>query len=890
MGDKLNIYCTDSIKRGENMDLYSMSAAEAVKKLGSETDRGLSSREAEKRLDRDGENLLRGKKKKSLAAEFFEQFKDFTVIVLLIASGVSFATSFLEERGDFADPIMILIIVILNAAVGVIQQRRAEHSLEALKNMSAPTATVIRDGKETIIPASKLVRGDIIEVRAGDLVPADARLITSHSLFAQESALTGESVPCEKDARAAVKKGSEQAEIKNMIFSSTVITAGHARAVVTETGMDTAVGKIAHLLNTEDEPTTPLQIKLAKIGKALGIGALSVCALIFMLSILRGMGVLSAFMLSVSLAVAAIPEGLPAVVTVVLSLGVQRMAKSNAVIRRLPAVETLGAATYICSDKTGTLTQNKMTVTAACSASDEIPLTGDAAKRLFALAALCCDAKHTGKGEVSGEPTEAAIVAAAERSGTDTEKLRRKMPRTDEVPFSSERKMMSVAIKDGDKTITVAKGAPDVLIKHCTDIILNGRKIPMTSALREKILRLNSSLADRALRVIAVAAGDTKNGKPDETGLAFCGLIGMEDPPRKEAYEAVKTCRRAGITPVMITGDHAGTACATAKKLGILSRSGECLTGAQIDKMGENEFAQAVRTCRVYARVTPEHKVRIVKALRAHGEVVAMTGDGVNDAPALKAADIGCAMGKGGTQVAQNAADMILTDDNFATIVKAVAGGRGIYDNIRRAIHYLLGCNIGEILCVFAATLFGMPAPLLPIQLLFINLVTDSLPALALGAEMPDSRVMQRPPRDSAKSFFADRTGLDIALEGMLIGALSLFAFVAGSSLFKNSCVELGRTMAFAAQSLCEIAHSFNMRSRRSVFSIGIFSNRKLTVCAALCAALQLTVMTVPPLAALFNVSALTPAEWLTVAALAISPIAFSELGKAVGGKRETER
>lgn len=889
MGDKLNIYCTDSIKRGENMDLYSMGAAEAVEKLGSETDRGLSSREAEKRLDRDGENLLRGKKKKSLAAEFFEQFKDFTVTVLLIASGVSFATSFLEERGDFADPIMILIIVILNAAVGVIQQRRAEHSLEALKNMSAPTATVIRDGKETIIPASKLVRGDIIEVRAGDLVPADARLITSHSLFAQESALTGESVPCEKDTRAAVKKGSEQAEIKNMIFSSTVITAGHARAVVTETGMDTAVGKIAHLLNTEDEPTTPLQIKLAKIGKALGIGALSVCALIFMLSILRGMGVLSAFMLSVSLAVAAIPEGLPAVVTVVLSLGVQRMAKSNAVIRRLPAVETLGAATYICSDKTGTLTQNKMTVTAACSASDEIPLTGEAAKKLFALAALCCDAKHTGKGEVSGEPTEAAIVAAAERSGTDTEKLRRKMPRTDEVPFSSERKMMSVAIKDGDKAITVAKGAPDVLIKHCTDIILNGRKSPMTSALREKILRLNSSLADRALRVIAVAAGDTKNGKPDETGLAFCGLIGMEDPPRKEAYEAVKTCRRAGITPVMITGDHAGTACATAKKLGILSRSGECLTGAQIDKMGENEFAQAVRTCRVYARVTPEHKVRIVKALRAHGEVVAMTGDGVNDAPALKAADIGCAMGKGGTQVAQNAADMILTDDNFATIVKAVAGGRGIYDNIRRAIHYLLGCNIGEILCVFAATLFGMPAPLLPIQLLFINLVTDSLPALALGAEMPDSRVMQRPPRDSAKSFFADRTGLDIALEGMLIGALSLFAFVAGNSLFKNSCVELGRTMAFAAQSLCEIAHSFNMRSRRSVFSIGIFSNRKLTVCAALCAALQLTVMTVPPLAALFNVSALTPAEWLTVAALAISPIAFSELGKAVGGKRETE-
>lgn len=871
------------------MDWYSMSAADAVGKLGSSVDRGLSSREAEKRLGQDGENILRGKKKKSIIAEFFEQFKDFTVIVLLIASGVSFATSFLEEHGDFADPIMILIIVILNAAVGVIQQRRAEHSLEALKSMSAPTAAVIRDGKETKIPASEVVRGDIIEVRAGDLVPADARLISSHSLSAQESALTGESMPCEKDALCRIPDGSPQAELKNMIFSSSVITAGHARAVVTQTGMDTAVGKIAHLLNTEDEPTTPLQIKLAKIGKVLGIGALAICALIFVLSILRGMGVLSAFMLSVSLAVAAIPEGLPAVVTVVLSLGVQKMAKSNAVIRRLPAVETLGAATYICSDKTGTLTQNKMTVTAACSPSGEIQLTGEEAKKLFSLAALCCDAKYEGKGKVSGEPTEAAIVAAAERSGTDTVRLNRQKPRTDEIPFSSERKMMSVAIKDGDKIITVAKGAPDVLIKKCSDIILNGTKSPLTSARREKILSLNASLAERALRVIAVATGETNGGKISETGLTFCGLIGMEDPPREEAYEAVKTCRRAGITPVMITGDHAGTACATAKKLGILSRSGECLTGAQIDKMGENEFARAVRSCRVYARVTPEHKVRIVKVLRAHGEVVAMTGDGVNDAPALKAADIGCAMGKGGTQVAQNAADMILTDDNFATIVKAVAQGRGIYDNICRAIHYLLGCNIGEILCVFAATLFGMPAPLLPIQLLWINLVTDSLPALALGAERLDSRIMQRPPRDSSKSFFADRTGLDIALEGMLIGALSLFAFVAGNSLFKNSCVELGRTMAFATQSLCEIAHSFNMRSRRSVFSIGIFSNRKLTICAALCAALQLIVMTVPPLRVLFDVSVLNIYEWLAVAALALAPIAFSELGKAIGGKRETE-
>ena len=839
---------------------------------------GLSSEEAQRRLEANGRNRLSAPPSRSIILRFFEQMADPMIIILLAAAAISGVLAVVEGE-SFADVIIILAVVIVNAVLGVYQESKAEKAIEALQEMSAAVSHVLRDGKLVTIPSEELVVGDVVMLEAGDAVPADGRIIQSASLKIEEAALTGESVPvskCIQCLELGEAKDIPLGDRRNMVYMGSTVAYGRGIAVITATGMDTEMGKIADALARAGDGETPLQIKLGQLSKVLTWLVLGVCVLVFAVQLLRAGSfdfevILNSFMIAVSLAVAAIPEGLPAVVTVVLSLGVQRMAKSNAVIRRLPAVETLGAATYICSDKTGTLTQNKMTVTAACSASDEIPLTGDAAKKLFALAALCCDAKHTGRGEVSGEPTEAAIVAAAERSGTDTEKLRRKMPRTDEVPFSSERKMMSVAIKDGDKTITVAKGAPDVLIKHCTDIILNGRKSPMTSALREKILRLNSSLADRALRVIAVAAGDTKNGKPDETGLAFCGLIGMEDPPRKEAYEAVKTCRRAGITPVMITGDHAGTACATAKKLGILSRSGECLTGAQIDKMGENEFAQAVRTCRVYARVTPEHKVRIVKALRAHGEIVAMTGDGVNDAPALKAAD------------------MILTDDNFATIVKAVAGGRGIYDNIRRAIHYLLGCNIGEILCVFAATLFGMPAPLLPIQLLFINLVTDSLPALALGAEMPDSRVMQRPPRDSAKSFFADRTGLDIALEGMLIGALSLFAFVAGNSLFKNSCVELGRTMAFAAQSLCEIAHSFNMRSRRSVFSIGIFSNRKLTVCAALCAALQLTVMTVPPLAALFNVSALTPVEWLTVVALAVSPMAFSELGKAVGGKRETE-
>lgn len=863
------------------MEWYALSAEETADKLKTDLDRGLSSREAAKRLEQDGENILTSRKRKSIVAEFFEQFKDFTVIVLLIAGAVSFLTSFLEEQGDLADPIIILIIVVLNAVVGVVQQRKAENSLQALRELSAPTASVIRDGKECEIPAAEVVCGDIIKVRAGDLVPADARLISSSSLAAQESALTGESMPSEKFA-SPVAKGSPQAEQKNMIFSSTVITSGHALAVVTQTGMDTAVGRIAHLLNEEEVPDTPLQIKLAKIGKVLGIGALAICGLIFILSLLRGMGVLSAFMLSVSLAVAAIPEGLPAVVTVVLSLGVQKMAKSNAVIRRLPAVETLGAATYICSDKTGTLTQNKMTVTAVCTASGEVPLSSDGAKKLLSLAALCCDAQYEGSGKCTGEPTEAAIVLAAEKCGENTRRQRKNQPRTDEIPFSSERRRMTVTVRTGGGFLSVCKGAPDMLIEHCTDIKVNETKRPFTLSDRENILALNQKLADRALRVIAVAEKTVGSGKCDEEGLCFVGLIGMEDPPREEAFEAVRTCKRAGITPVMITGDHAGTACATARKLGILGKNGSCLTGAQIDKMGQTEFSSAVRSCRVYARVTPEHKVKIVKALRAHGEVVAMTGDGVNDAPALRAADIGCAMGKGGTQVAQNAADMILTDDNFATIVKAVAQGRGIYDNIRKAIHYLLGCNIGEILCVFAATLFGMPAPLLPIQLLWINLVTDSLPALALGSEKLDSAVMRRPPRDSSKSFFADRVGLDIALEGMLIGALSLFAFVAGGTLFKNSSLQLGRTMAFATQSLCEIAHAFNMRSRRSVFSIGIFSNKKLTVCAAICAALQLAVMTVPTLRVLFDVSVLSAAQWLSVAALAVAPIAVSEAGKAL--------
>ena len=885
------------------MKYYLEDVREVFKRTES-SENGLSQSEAERRLEKYGKNKLAQAKQKSLVRRFFEQLADPMIIILIVAAVISAVTTVYEGKVSGSpsfptDTVIILAVVLINAMLGVLQESKAEKAIEALQEMSAATSKVIREGKIMTVKSEDLTVGDIVVLEAGDAVPADCRIFESASLKIEEAALTGESVPVSKII--SVLGAGDGGDIplgdrKNMAYMGSAVVYGRGKAVVTDTGMNTEMGKIADAITKAEDGQTPLQKKLAGLSKTLTFLVLGICVFIFAFSLfmerstLAGgdpalifKSVIDVFMVAVSLAVAAVPEGLAAVVTIVLSIGVTNMSKKNAVIRKLTAVETLGCAQIICSDKTGTLTQNKMTV---------VDHYGD--EKLLARAmSLCSDAQEDSDGLVIGEPTEAALVSYAISLGLHKGELKSDSPRIGEAPFDSGRKMMSTVHKTPDGIIQYTKGAPDVVVDLCTHAFIDGKIVPMTDEIKATIASENKRMADKALRVLAAAmrkydsAPDDFSPEALEHDLIFIGLTGMIDPVRPEVKAAIEECRGAGITPVMITGDHAGTACATAKKLGILSRSGECLTGAQIDKMGENEFARAVRSCRVYARVTPEHKVRIVKALRAHGEVVAMTGDGVNDAPALKAADIGCAMGKGGTQVAQNAADMILTDDNFATIVKAVAQGRGIYDNIRRAIHYLLGCNIGEILCVFAATLFGMPAPLLPIQLLWINLVTDPLPALALGAERLDSRIMQRPPRDSSKSFFADRTGLDIALEGMLIGALSLFAFVAGNSLFKNSCVELGRTMAFATQSLCEIAHSFNMRSRRSVFSIGIFSNRKLTICAALCAALQLIVMTVPPLRVLFDVSVLNIYEWLTVAALALAPIAFSELGKAVGGKRE---
>ena len=864
------------------MEWHAADVNSVINELGSDKVNGMSEQTARKRLEKSGENVLEQKKKASVIKRFFMQFSDFCVIILFVACVISFITGFIEGKGDYVEPIVILLIVIVNAVIGVIQEQKAEKALEALKKLSAPDAKVIRGGKHKKIPASQLVPGDIILLESGDMVPADARLVSSNALRVQESALTGESVASIKEATTVLDPLCPQADRKNMVYSSTTVTAGNACAVVTETGMNTRVGKIAHLLATEESPQTPLQLRLAKVGKALGIGAVGICAVVFILGIIRKSGVLPSFMLSVSLAVAAIPEGLPAVVTVVLSMGVQRLAKSNAIIRCLPAVETLGAATVICSDKTGTLTQNKMTVTEVCGVSDKVSVSSEEGKNILFLASLCSNAylvRKRGKTEFSGDPTETAILAAAHSAGVDFS--RETYPRHSEQPFSGERKRMSAVHTVRGEKLLIIKGAPDVILARCSR--KGSNETVLTDSARKRIVNLNENMANRALRVIAVAYRKA-SGDNDlrEENFVFAGLIGMTDPPRPEAARAVSVCKKAGITPVMITGDHAATALAIARQIGIAKEDSVAITGKELDSLTEEELKKRVRNCCVFARVTPEHKVRIVKAYRANGETVAMTGDGVNDAPALKAADIGCAMGKNGTDVAKNAADMILTDDNFATIVKAVEQGRGIYDNIKKAVHFLLGTNIGEILAVFIASVCGFATPLLPIQLLWVNLVTDSLPAIALGTEKTEKNIMERKPVPTGKGFFADGLWLDITLEGGLIGALTLLAHAVGNFVYEGA----GGTMAFCTLSFCEIFHAVNTRSTQSLLKAGIFANRTMNIAVAICCTLQTGVVMIPRLASLFGATPLDLRQWLVVSGLSVVPLAVGEIGKLFPGRK----
>lgn len=868
------------------MEWQQMSVAETLRTLGVSAERGLTLSEAQKRARTDGRNVLRNTRKKSFLRRFLAQFQDFMVIILLIASAVSFVTTLLEENGDLADPIIILVIVLINAIIGTVQESKAEKAIESLQKLSAPLCRVRRDGAVCRLPAAELVRGDILLLEEGDCVPADARLLQTVGLYAEESALTGESIAVEKDARLLFSAREPIAEQRNMVFAGTSVASGHGWAVVTEIGMQTQMGRIAALLRDENSPQTPLQQRLTHVGKVLGIAAMAVCAVIFIMGLLQQAEPISMFMIAVSLAVAAIPEGLPAVVTIVLALGVRRMANKRAIIRRLPAVETLGSATVICSDKTGTLTQNKMTVVQLANATETISLQSEEGKQVLLGAALCNNAVLTSNG-AEGDPTEKALLLAAKEARIQPKELAVQYPRTAEHPFDSERKYMATMHRNERKYLCVVKGAPEVVLAMCTSYRIHQAECLLTDDMRARISAQIRSLSQQSLRVIAVAMREYEQyPKTDmwETQLCFVGMVGLLDPPRPEVRQAVLQCRKAGIRPIMITGDHALTASAIARQLGILQEHTQVLTGTQLDEMDPQALEKAAQSCAVYARVTPEHKMRIVRALQKRGEVVAMTGDGVNDAPALKAADIGCAMGQSGTEVAKTAADMILTDDCFSTIVAAVEEGRGIYANIQKAIHFLLSCNIGEIFTVFVAFLLRLPSPLLAIQLLWVNLVTDSLPALALGVEPTEQDVMQRKPLSRTQSLFAGGLWSRILTEGLLIGSLSFLAYVVGRSCFDADATQplIGRTMAFAVLSFSQLVHAFNTRSERSLFAVGLGTNRKMLIAFLIGMCMQVSVITVPLLSGVFRTAALTLLQWVIVAVLSLVPLAVIELEKAV--------
>ena len=904
---------------------YAMKIEEIAKRLKTNTKIGLANKQVEIRRLEFGKNKLDEQKKESIVLKFFKQFNDFMIIILIIASIVSAAVSYMQGENDYFDSIIIIAIVILNAIMGLVQEERAEKSIESLKKMTPEIVKVIRDGDIQEVDAEELVPGDLIELEDGKYVPADCRIVESYNLKIEESSLTGETEPILKQVEALNQKNIALGDMKNMAFMSTIVVAGHGKAIVTETGMETKIGKIANMIIKEEAPETPIQKKLSEVGKILGFVCLAICAVIFIIGILKRIDPIEMFMTSVGLAVAAIPEGLPAIVTIMLSIGVTKMAKNNSIIRRLPAVETLGSSSVICSDKTGTLTQNKMTVVKTVS-SDE--------KFLLELGCMCTDCliqEQNGAKIATGEATELAIVNKAIEKNIDKVELYRQMPRIDEIPFDSSTKMMTTIHKlnnhknsnvhsldnkisgqIGLNEITdmqtnieqfraITKGAPDVLIEKCSYIYVNGNIQPLTNIQKNRIKQQNIDMANEALRVLAVAYKDfNKKGQFPNENMIFVGLIGMIDPPREGVKEAVETCKKAGIKTVMITGDHIATAKAIAKELGIIRQTeftkkdrpqkkrtvpekkgpspiNEAITGAELDKIPDSVLEKTIQNYSVFARVTPEHKVRIVKAWQKTGAVVAMTGDGVNDSPALKNADIGIAMGKGGTDVAKNAADMILVDDNFVTIVEAVKQGRNIYDNIKKAIHFLIATNIGEIVTIFIGLLLGLESPLLAIQLLWINLVSDSFPAIALGLQNGDKDIMNRKPRSSKESIFSDGLWSKIITEGVMIGSLTLLAFSIGNKYYG---VDVARTMAFVSLGLLELVHSFNVKSEESIFKIGLFENKYLIGSFILGALMQVIVVIVPYLANMFSLVPLNKIQWIYTIGISILPIIIIEIQK----------
>lgn len=873
--------------QGDMMKEYLKSADEVFADIGSSAN-GLTSAEAQTRLEKNGKNKLAEAKKPSVIKKFFAELADPMIIILLIAAAVSGVTAALQNE-SFTDVFIILAVVLINAVLGVVQESKAEKAIEALQKITAATSKVLRDGRPVTVKSEDLVVGDVVLLEAGDAVPADCRLIEEASLKAEESALTGESVPVTKCAEKLCADGEKDVPLgdrKNMVYMGSSVSYGRGVAVVTAVGMDTEMGKIAGALAAAKDEDTPLQKKLNQLSKILSVLVLGVCVVVFAVDILRIVpnvtfnALLKTFMVAVSLAVAAVPEGLAAVVTIVLSMGVTKMSKRNAVIRKLTAVETLGCTQIICSDKTGTLTQNKMTV---------VERSSDDEKLLATAMAVCSDAKEGENGEAVGEPTECALVNDAISLGLADSINGYK--RIGEAPFDSMRKMMSVVVENGGHIVQFTKGAPDEVLKHCTHYLENGEELPMTEKVREKILAENKRMADKALRVLCAAKKEHKekpaNTEPAEleNDLCYIGLSGMIDPIRPEVKAAIAECREAGIRPVMITGDHKDTAVAIAKELGIITDASQAITGAELDDISDEDFAERVKDYSVYARVQPEHKVRIVKAWRALGKVTAMTGDGVNDAPSIKNADIGVGMGITGTDVTKNVADMVLADDNFATIVSAVEEGRRIYDNIRKAIQFLLASNLAEVLSVFAASLLGFTI-LNPVHLLWINLITDCFPALALGMERGEADAMKRPPRDSKDGIFSNGVGAGVAIQGFFIALLTFVSYFVGHFMEagKWEITESpdGMTMAFLTLSLVELFHAFNMRSReRSVFTIKK-QNGWLWGSLLLAFVLTSAVIFVPAFATAFGFETISLNEFAVALALAVAIIPLVELEKLI--------
>ncbi len=875
------------------MDWHTISAQQTVKKFGSDSEKGLSRAEVKKREIKYGKNVVSKEEKRSFLKKLSAQFSDFMVIILIIAACISFVTSFISHESDYIDTIIILGIVIINAIIGVMQESRAEKEIESLKKLATPLTKVLRDGKIIRIASQDVVPGDILILKTGDLVCADARIIESANLAAEESAMTGESFATEKNENEILNPDTPVADRKNMLFCGSIIDRGHAKAIVTEIGENTEVGKVSKLINTEKQVQTPLQQRLAVTGKTVAIGIMIVSIAVFILGILQHTDFFEMFMISISLAVAAIPEGLPAVVTIVLANGVRIMAKRNTIVRNLPAVETLGHASVICSDKTGTLTLNKMTVAEIRSAYGEENLKSDFAKELFTLGALCNNSvlsRNRSEPIAQGEPTENALLMASVNCGIKNKNLKKNYNRVFEIPFDSKRKLMTTVFSHKNIFKVITKGAPEILIKSCSKFRYGEKIIPITDEIIKKINKNNFEMASKALRVIAIAY-KAENSTPEETNaendLIFYGLVGIIDPPRPEAKSAVAECKNAGIKPVMITGDHVETAKAIAKELKISDEKSKAITGTELNCMTDEELASQVNLCSVFARVSPEHKVRIVKAFQKNGHIVAMTGDGVNDAPALKAADIGCAMGKSGTDAAKSASDMIITDDNFATIVEAVRQGRGMFENIKKTIHFLISTNIGEVMVVLLGFLMRIPPPLLAIHLLWINLVTDAFPALALGMDPVEKNIMKRPPISPKKNLFADGLGYNIIIEGCFIAALGLLSYSIGRVFFDidPSHPVIGQTMAFITLGLSQLIHAFNVQSQKSLFITGFLSNPKLIFSVLLCIILEIITATVPCLTQFFKTQSLNLIQWVIVWALSLTPLLVSELEKYFNNK-----